>query len=84
MGAPIRCLDEFDVFMDSVNRDVSMDMLIRFARQSKGKQFLLITPQSMGKIDLRSPDVHVVKMADPVWQGQMRLEESGFLEGDAE
>ena len=61
MGAPVRCLDEFDVFMDSVNRDVSMDMLVRFARDSVGKQFILITPQNMGKINLQDEDINVVK-----------------------
>jgi len=29
MGAPLRCLDEFDVFMDNVNRAVSTKMLVR-------------------------------------------------------
>lgn len=29
MGAPLRCLDEFDVFMDDVNRDVSSRMIVR-------------------------------------------------------
>lgn len=61
MGAPIRALDEFDVFMDSVNRDISMEMMIRFARASIGKQFILITPQSMSKIDLTDSDIKVTK-----------------------
>lgn len=29
IGCPIRCLDEFDVFMDAVNRKVSMKMIVR-------------------------------------------------------
>lgn len=31
MGSPIRCLDEFDVFMDNVNRAISTDMLVSLA-----------------------------------------------------
>lgn len=28
MGAPLRCLDEYDVFMDEVNRDVTTKMIV--------------------------------------------------------
>ncbi|KAL8705541.1 MAG: hypothetical protein Q9201_001358 [Fulgogasparrea decipioides] len=64
MGAPVRCLDEFDVFMDSVNREVSMRKMIEAARYSIGKQFILITPGSMGSVS-SSHDVKIIKMKDP-------------------
>ena len=60
MGSPIRCLDEFDVFMDSVNRDVSMKMMIEAARQSISKQFILISPQSVNAGHLGN-DVSIIK-----------------------
>ncbi|KAI4091810.1 MAG: hypothetical protein LQ344_003914 [Seirophora lacunosa] len=64
MGAPVRCLDEFDVFMDSVNREVSMRKMIEAARYSIGKQFILITPGSMGSVHSAN-DVKIIKMKDP-------------------
>ena len=71
MGSPIRCLDEFDVFMDNVNRDVSMKMMIQAARRSVSRQFILITPQAMGNVQL-GPDVKIHKMNDPE-RGQRAL-----------
>ena len=71
IGSPIRCLDEFDVFMDSVNRATSMSMMIQAARRAVGKQFILITPQSMQNVDL-GDDVKVHKMSDPE-RGQTAL-----------
>jgi chromosome segregation ATPase len=71
MGSPIRCLDEFDVFMDNVNRATSMSMMIQAARRSVGRQFILITPQSMGNVALGA-DVAVHKMTDPE-RGQTTL-----------
>lgn len=64
MGSPIRCLDEFDVFMDSVNRATSMSMMIKAARRSVGRQFILITPQSMANVEM-GRDVSVHRMSDP-------------------
>jgi len=66
MGSPIRCLDEFDVFMDAVNRGISMQLIIKAAQKSVGKQFILITPQDVStkSIDSRN-DVRIVRMPDP-------------------
>lgn len=71
MGSPIRCLDEFDVFMDNVNRATSMGMMIQAARRSVGRQFILITPQSMNSVAL-GDDVKVHRMSDPE-RGQTAL-----------
>lgn len=71
MGSPVRCLDEFDVFMDQVNRDISMKMMIDAARRSTSRQFVLITPQSMNNIQLKE-DVKIHKMNDPE-RGQTTL-----------
>ncbi|KAN0087613.1 hypothetical protein V8E55_006234 [Tylopilus felleus] len=64
IGCPIRCLDEFDVFMDAVNRRISMRMIIDTANASDKKQYILITPQDMGNID-PGPTVKIQKMRDP-------------------
>ncbi|KAI0269879.1 P-loop containing nucleoside triphosphate hydrolase protein [Gloeopeniophorella convolvens] len=64
IGSPIRCLDEFDVFMDAVNRRISMKMMIDTANSSDGKQYVLITPQNMQNIHV-GPTVRVHRMSDP-------------------
>ncbi|KAI3616349.1 structural maintenance of chromosomes protein 6 [Moniliophthora roreri] len=64
IGCPLRCLDEFDVFMDAVNRRISMKMMIDTANQSDKKQYVLITPQDMNNITI-GPTVRVHRMTDP-------------------
>ena len=63
MGSPIRCLDEFDVFMDSVNRKLSVDLLVGAARQSPGRQFLFISPGTVADIGekRKDPDVKAIR-----------------------
>jgi len=62
--SPFRAMDEFDFFMDAVNRKVSMDSLIDFARDdfNKDKQFLFITPQDISAVDASAVDIKVQKM----------------------
>ncbi|PSR71970.1 hypothetical protein PHLCEN_2v12180 [Hermanssonia centrifuga] len=64
IGCPIRCLDEFDVFMDAVNRRISMRMMIDTANASDRKQYILITPQDMTNITI-GKTVRVHRMTDP-------------------
>ncbi|KAF9140875.1 Structural maintenance of chromosomes protein 6 [Mortierella sp. GBA39] len=64
MASTIRCLDEFDVFMDAVNRRISMSMLIDAAREADGVQFILITPQDASSVK-PGPDVRVHRLHDP-------------------
>ncbi|PGH12549.1 hypothetical protein AJ79_04170 [Helicocarpus griseus UAMH5409] len=71
MGSPIRCLDEFDVYMDHINRKMSIEMLMVAARRSVGRQFIFITPGA--RHDIRpAPDVRVKELAEPE-RGQTTL-----------
>ncbi|PWY65950.1 DEAD-domain-containing protein [Aspergillus sclerotioniger CBS 115572] len=74
MGSPIRCLDEFDVYMDHINRKMAIDMLMLAARRSIGRQFILITPGSRAEITL-APDVCVKEDAssDAKWKEQLNV-----------
>ncbi|KAI6709378.1 hypothetical protein B2J93_4901 [Marssonina coronariae] len=90
MGAPLRCLDEFDVFMDDVNRDVSTKMIastpavapqmvdnsrqISAARKAVGRQFILITPKALGAGLDVDEDVEMIKLEDPR-QKQRRIDD---------
>jgi len=56
--------DEFDVFMDAINRRISMKMMIDTANTSDRKQYILITPQDMTNVQL-GPSVRVLRMPDP-------------------
>ena len=62
--SPFRAMDEFDVFMDAVNRKISMDALIEFARDPNNcdKQYLFITPQDISAVDAGASDIVVQRM----------------------
>lgn len=66
MDSKIRGLDEFDVFMDSVNRSISIRLLLNELRQYPKSQSIFITPQDIAAVgDLDSSDVKIYRMDDP-------------------
>lgn len=62
MEAPFRCMDEFDVFMDMVNRRVIMDLLVKLATERYSHhQFIFFTPQGIKELGERE-NVQVFEM----------------------
>ncbi|KAJ3362302.1 Structural maintenance of chromosomes protein 6 [Allomyces arbusculus] len=64
MPSPIRCLDEFDVYMDEVNRSEAMKMLMEAALQSES-QFVFITPLTLRNLE-EQKGVKIMRLPDPV------------------
>ncbi|XP_068580723.1 structural maintenance of chromosomes protein 6-like [Cebidichthys violaceus] len=62
--APFRCLDEFDVYMDMVNRRISMDMMLKVASGQRYRQFIFLTPQSMSSLP-ESKIIRILRLKDP-------------------
>ncbi|NXI69234.1 SMC6 protein, partial [Anseranas semipalmata] len=69
--SPFRCLDEFDVYMDMVNRRIAMDMILKVADSQHHRQFILLTPQSMSSLPTSSR-IRILRMQDPE-RGQTTL-----------
>ncbi|KAJ9586758.1 hypothetical protein L9F63_019657, partial [Diploptera punctata] len=61
---PFYFLDEFDVFMDKINRHIIMDLLLEHARQKTTFQFVFLTPQDASHIQ-SSADLKIHRMEDP-------------------
>lgn len=64
MEFPFYFLDEFDVFMDKVNRRAAMDMLVGHGLDHRSSQFVFLTPQDVSSVQPNA-DVTVHRMADP-------------------
>uniref|UniRef100_A0A3Q0RB84 Structural maintenance of chromosomes protein 6 n=1 Tax=Amphilophus citrinellus TaxID=61819 RepID=A0A3Q0RB84_AMPCI len=62
--APFRCLDEFDVYMDMVNRRISMDMMLKVAASQRYRQFIFLTPQNMSSLP-ESSIIRILRLKDP-------------------
>ncbi|XP_051552913.1 structural maintenance of chromosomes protein 6-like [Myxocyprinus asiaticus] len=62
--APFRALDEFDVYMDMVNRRISMDMMLKIAASQRYRQFIFLTPQSMSSLPVNNL-IRILRLNDP-------------------
>ncbi|XP_069053662.1 structural maintenance of chromosomes protein 6 [Lepisosteus oculatus] len=62
--SPFRCLDEFDVYMDMVNRRISMDMMLKIAASQRYRQFIFLTPQSMSSLPVNNL-IRILRLNDP-------------------
>merc|ERR1719273_148431 len=54
---PFRILD---VFMDSINRRISLDLIINFAKEERKSQYIFLTPLSLENLKEEKEDVTVV------------------------
>uniref|UniRef100_A0A8D2L7H2 Structural maintenance of chromosomes protein 6 n=1 Tax=Varanus komodoensis TaxID=61221 RepID=A0A8D2L7H2_VARKO len=69
--SPFRCLDEFDVFMDVINRRIAVDMMVNMADSQRYRQFILLSPQNMSSLP-QSTLIRILRMPDPE-RGQTTL-----------
>ncbi|KAL4440366.1 hypothetical protein ABPG75_003367 [Micractinium tetrahymenae] len=51
VNPPFHAMDEFDVFMDSVNRRFALQFLLEFAWRHHDRQLLLLTPQDIAVLE---------------------------------
>ena len=71
---PFRVLDGFDVFMDSVNRMISIELLMDIAKVNRNRQFIFITPLDISMIK-RDQFTRVFKLKAPRRGGQSQDEQ---------
>jgi len=68
MDSPFRCLDEFDVYMDLVNRRMCMDMMLQAAEKKRDCQFVFLSPLNMSQLQITDNpniDLKIFEMAPP-------------------
>lgn len=67
MESPVRAMDEFDVYMDSVNRNVSLRLVLEQCR-ALGGQYIFCTPIDLNAF-INASDVKVFRLQTPVRGG---------------
>lgn len=66
MRSRIIALDEFDVYMDQVNRKVGTGLIVNKLKDNTRTQTIIITPQDIGKItEINDTSVMIHRIKDP-------------------
>lgn len=64
LETPFRILDEFDVFLDSQTRKLTINALIHVAKKMRHRQFIFITPQDLSSVT-PDRDLKILKLNPP-------------------
>ncbi|KAJ6244233.1 structural maintenance of chromosomes 5 [Anaeramoeba flamelloides] len=64
METPIIVLDEFDIFLDAVNRKIVLDLLIEQAKENTTRQYIFITPQDLKSLK-NDKNIKIMQLEDP-------------------
>ncbi|CAM9449347.1 unnamed protein product [Discosporangium mesarthrocarpum] len=68
-------MDEFDVFMDAMSRNIAIREMISFANNHRERQFIFITPQDLSTVT-PTENIRIHKMAPPRDANQTTINES--------
>lgn len=64
LETPFRILDEFDVFLDTEARKLTIKLLIHIAKRMEHRQFIFITPQDLTGVT-PDPKLKILKLNPP-------------------
>lgn len=66
MHSKVRGLDEFDVFMDNVNRRIALKLILQKVRENPKRQTIFITPLSVSGVEgLEDKSVNIHEISPP-------------------
>jgi len=80
--SPFCCLDEFDVFMDHINRQQCLDMLLNVSKAQAtetSRQFIILSPLNLAQWNLTKENVNILHLASPR-QHQQQLPDLSLTE----
>jgi len=60
--SPFRAVDEFDIHMDNVNREIILELLAEMASEDQNIQYIVITPRLLTKLESVSNIIFVQKV----------------------